>query len=259
MVAGQQLDGRVRKLLDAEAERRVVDRVDPEGALSEDEAYRFQFQLIDFKVTQGDSIVGLKTGLTSKAKQVTMGVDQPIFGHIMASSVVPEGEPVSCARLIHPRAEPEIAFLLGRGLGGYVTAAQAFAATESVFPAVEVIDSRFANFRFGLTDVIVDNTSAARVVFGSHSTRPGETDLRLAGMVYTKNGAIESTAAGAAILGNPWEALAWLARRAGGLGRPLRAGQMVLAGALADAVFVAPGDSVRVEFAGLGSLSVAFA
>ncbi len=259
MVVGQELDVRVRSLLDAEAERREIERIDPEGALSEDEAYQLQFRLIDYKVGHGDSIVGLKTGLTSKAKQTTMGVDQPIFGHIMASSVVPEGEPLSCARLIHPRAEPEIAFLLARDLGGNAAAAQAFAATECVFAAVEIIDSRFANFRFGFTDVIVDNTSAARVVFGSHSTRPGEIDLRLVGMVYTKNGAVESTAAGAAILGNPWEALAWLARRAGALGRPLRAGQIVLAGALADAVFVAPGDSVRVEFAGLGGLGVSFA
>src|SRR5918999_3883785 len=120
--------------------------------------------------------------------------------------------------------------------------------TARGFPAGEIIDSRFANFRFGLGDVIADNTSAARVIFGSHSLRPGEVDLRLLGMVYSKNGLIESTAAGAAVLGNPWEALAWLARRASELERPLKAGQMVLAGALADAVFVRPGDNVRVEF-----------
>jgi 2-oxo-3-hexenedioate decarboxylase len=253
-----QVDERVRILLDAEAERREVERIDPDNALSEDEAYRLQFQGIDAKVAGGDSVIGLKTGLTSRAKQETMGVHQPIFGHLLHSTVVPEGAPVSCAELIHPRAEPELAFLLERDLAGPVTAAQACHATALVFPAVEIIDSRFLNFKFGLSDVIADNTSASRVIFGSAFLKPTDADLRLIGMVYAKNGIVESTAAGAAILGNPWEALAWLARRASELGRPLRAGHTVLAGALADAVFVNPGDSVRVEFDKLGSLTVPF-
>jgi len=258
MTTREQLDPRVQALIDAEKTRREIERIDPQDALSEDGAYKLQFQVIDYKVGQGDRVVGLKTGLTSQAKQQTMGVHQPIFGHILASSLIPEGAPVSCAELIHPRAEPELAFLLDRDLEGPVNAAQACNATALVFPAIEIIDSRFANFRFGLNDVIADNTSAARVVFGSVSLLPTELDLRLIGMIYTKNGSIESTAAGAAILGNPWEALAWLARRASELGRPLQAGHMVLAGALADAVFVNPGDSVRVEFSHLGALGVNF-
>ncbi len=258
MTTAPKLDPRVATLLAAEAEHREIERIDPDGKLSEDDAYRLQFEAVAAKVARGETVIGLKTGLTSQAKQATMGVHQPIFGHIFASTVVPEGEPVRCAELIHPRAEPELAFLLADDLGGYVTAAQACAATALVFPAVEIIDSRFANFRFGLSDVIADNTSAARVIFGSNGIGPRDVDLRLIGMVYTKNGHVESTAAGAAILGNPWEALAWLARRTSQLGRPLKAGEMVLAGALADAVFVNPGDNVRVEFAGLGGLNVAF-
>jgi len=258
MIAGQELDARVRTLIDAVDQRREIDRIDPEGRLSEEEAYRLQFQGVDYRIAAGDSVIGLKTGLTSRAKQDTMGVRQPILGHILASSVVPEGASVVCGELIHPRAEPEIAFVLDRGLEGPVTAAQACRATALVMPAVEIIDSRFLNFRFGLGDVIADNTSASRVIFGSVSIRPTDADLRLLGMVYSKNGEVVSTAAGAAVLGNPWEALAWLARRASELGRPLQAGQMVLAGALADAVFVNPGDSVRVEFALMGSLSVSF-
>ena len=101
-----QLDPRVRTLLDAVAQRHEIERIDPNGELSEADAYALQFQQIDYRVEQGDSVVGLKTGLTSVAKQQTMGVHQPIFGHIMASSVVPESEPVACAELIHPRAEP---------------------------------------------------------------------------------------------------------------------------------------------------------
>jgi 2-oxo-3-hexenedioate decarboxylase len=253
-----QLDPRVRILLDAQAERREIERIDPDGALTEAEAYALQFQLVDARVEAGEHVVGLKTGLTSEAKQKTMGVHQPIFGHIFASSVVAEGETVVCGELIHPRAEPEIAFLLDRDLAANTTAAQACQATALVFPAVEIIDSRFAGFRFGLGDVIADNTSAAKVIFGGRYSRPSDFDLRLLGMIYTKNGAVESTAAGAAVLGNPWEALAWLARRSAYYGRPLRAGQMVLAGALADAVFVNPGDHVQAEFSGLGSLSVRF-
>ncbi len=259
MTASQEIDSRVQTLLDAKRERREVERIDPEGALSEDEAYRLQLQYVDILVAGGDSVVGLKTGLTSRAKQETMGVMQPILGHVLASSVVPEGAPVVCGELIHPRAEPEIAFVLEHGLEGPVTAAQACRATALVIPAVEIIDSRFLNFRFGLGDVVADNTSAARVIFGSIGIKPTDVDLRLIGMVYSKNGEVQSTAAGAAVLGNPWEALAWLARRAWELGRPLQAGQMVLAGALADAVFVNPGDNVRVEFDRLGSLSVNFA
>lgn len=258
MTTSRQIDARVEALLAAEATRSEIERVDPDGALTEDEAYALQFQLIDARVAAGDSVIGLKTGLTSQAKQKTMGVHQPIFGHMLASSVVPESEPVRCGELIHPRAEPELAFLLNDDLEGPVTAAQALFATALVFPAIEIIDSRFANFRFGFGDVIADNTSAARVIFGSISVLPTELDLRLIGMVYSKNGIVESTAAGAAILGNPWEALAWLARRASQLGRPLRAGQMVLAGALSDAVFVHPGDNVRVEFDNLGALGVHF-
>src|SRR5688500_8720685 len=102
------LDPRVKTLLDAEAERRETGRIDPDGELSEDDAYRLQLQAIDFKIGQGAKIAGLKTGLTSKAKQLTMGVHQPILGHLFESSIVPAGEPVRCDELIHPRAEPEI-------------------------------------------------------------------------------------------------------------------------------------------------------
>ncbi len=258
MTTNDQIDSRVRTLLEAEAERREIDRIDPDAELSEDEAYGLQVEYVDARVAAGDRVVGLKTGLTSRAKQETMGVHQPILGHILDSSVVSEGTPIACDQLIHPRAEPEIAFLLAADLAGSVSAAQARLATGLVMPAVEIIDSRFANFRFGLSDVIADNTSAARVVFGSANLQPNDIDLRTMGMIYSKNGSVESTAAGAAILGNPWEALAWLARRASALGKPLKAGDLVLAGALADAVFVTPGDHVLVEFAQLGSLSVSF-
>ena len=253
------LDPRTAILLAAERERREVERIDPQNQVGEEEAYRLQFEAIADKLARGETIVGLKTGLTSKAKQQTMGVLQPILGHLLASGVVANGGTVDTAPLIHPRAEPEIAFRLARDLDGPTSLAQARAATATVMPALEIIDSRFKDFKFGLADVIADNTSAARVVLGPETPVSGDYELRLVGMVYSKNGEVMATASGAAILGDPWEALAWLATRAAGLGRPLRAGQVVLAGALTDAVFIRPGDSVRVEFDRLGVLDARFA
>jgi len=253
------LDPRTQILLAAEREQREVDRIDPQGLVGEDEAYRLQFEGIDEKLRGGETIVGLKTGLTSKAKQQTMGVLQPILGHLLASGLVAHGEMVQTATLIHPRAEPELAFRLARDLDGPTDIAQARAATATVAPALEIIDSRFRDFKFGLADVIADNTSAARAVIGPETPVSSDLDLRLIGMIYSHNGQVVATAAGAAILGDPWAALAWLATRAAALGRPLRAGQLVLAGALTDAIFISPGDTVRVEFDRLPPLDARFA
>lgn len=253
------LDRRVALLLAAERERREVDRIDPEGTVGEEEAYRLQFAGVAEKLAQGESIVGFKTGLTSRAKQRTMGVSQPILGHMFASAIVANGATVETGPLIHPRAEPEIAFRLARDLPGTTDVAAAQAATATVMPALEIIDSRYRDFKFGLADVIADNTSAARAILGPETPVATAGELRLVGMAYSKNGEVIATAAGAAILGDPWEALAWLATRAAALGRPLRAGHVVLAGALTDAAFIAPGDVVRVEFDRLGTLDARFA
>lgn len=252
------LDPRTEILLAAERERREVDRIDPEGLVGENEAYRLQFEAIADKLSRGETIVGLKTGLTSKAKQQTMGVLQPILGHMLASGLAANGATIDTAPLIHPRAEPEIAFRLGRDLDGPTDIAGAKAAAATVMPALEIIDSRFKDFKFGLADVIADNTSAARVVLGPETPVSEVYELRLAGMIYSRNDEVMATASGAAILGDPWAALAWLATRAAELGRPLKAGQLVLAGALTDAVFVKPGDHVRVEFDRLGVLEARF-
>lgn len=252
------LDPRVEGLLAAQAERREVDRIDPEGRLDEAEAYRLQFQGVDRRIAQGERIVGLKTGLTSRAKQETMGVRQPILGHMFASSVVPAGGSIACAELIHPRAEPEIAFRLVEDLPAGAGLSRMRAAAPLALPAIEVVDSRFRDFKFGFADVVADNTSASRVVFGEPVPVAADADLRLVGMNYLVNGEIVATAAGAAILGDPWEALAWLAKRASELGRPLTAGQTVLAGALSDAFAVKPGDAVEVRFDRLGSVGVRF-
>lgn len=159
--------------------------------------------------------------------------------------------------LIHPKVEPEIAFLLGEDLvGPGVMATHVLAATKAIFPALEVLDSRFQGFQFRAADVVADNASSARLTIGGRLIPPTAIDLRLVGAVYEKNGQVVATAAGAAVLGHPAAAVAWMANKLADLGGSLRAGEIILAGALVSAVDVTAGDWVRVSFDGLGSLTL---
>jgi 2-oxo-3-hexenedioate decarboxylase len=161
------------------------------------------------------------------------------------------------ASLIHPKAEPEIALVTSRDLRGPgVTAEQARAAIGSALVAMEIIDSRYKNFRFTLPDVVADNTSAARYVVSPYFVPAQGLDLRTLGVVFEKNGQVVTTAAGAAILGDPALGLAWLANKLAEHGESLPAGTFVGAGALTDAIAIAPGDVVRVTIAQLGSLTI---
>ncbi len=171
--------------------------------------------------------------------------------------MIGEGDPLSVASLIHPKAEPEIAIVTGRDLQGpNVTPEQARAAIESACCAMEIIDSRYKDFRFTLTDVIADNTSAARHTISAYRVPAKDLDLRTLGVVFEKNGEVVTTAAGAAILGDPAIGLAWLANKVAEHGESIPAGTVVMTGALTDAIAIAPGDVVRVSIAHLGSLSL---
>lgn len=221
------------------------------------DAYAIQGRLVDLWVARGDRIVGVKAGLTSRAKQEAMGVHEPIYGYLCESMVLAEGEPLRTGEVIHPRAEPEIAFILKSDLQGPgVTPEQALAATEAVTPAFEVIDSRYRDFRFTLPDVIADNASSARLLIGAQRVRPLEFDLRLIGMVFEKNGEVVETGAGAAVLGDPLLAVTWLANALASRGERLQAGWIVLPGALCNAHPVGPGDELCVTFDRLGALSL---
>jgi 2-oxo-3-hexenedioate decarboxylase len=171
--------------------------------------------------------------------------------------VLEEGEPLATSALIHPRAEPEVAFVLAADVRGPgVTAAHVLAATQAIAPAIEVIDSRYRNFKFTLADVVADNASSAKVLLGSARVSPADLDLRLIGMVFEKNGEVVETGAGAAVLGHPANAVAWLANKLAERGGYLRAGTFVMPGALANAHPVAPGDDIRVSFDRLGSVAL---
>jgi 2-oxo-3-hexenedioate decarboxylase len=226
--------------------------------LDEQTAYAIQKRLVVQHVAdEATHISGLKLGLTSVAKQKQMSVGEPIYGLLIASRMINEGEPLRIDSLIHPKAEPEIAIVTNRDLQGPdVTADQAREAIESASCAMEIIDSRYKNFRFTLTDVIADNTSAARHTISTFRVPAKGLDLRTLGVVFEKNGEVVSTAAGAAILGDPAVGLAWLANKLAEHGESIPAGTVVMTGALTDAIAIAPGDVVRVTIAHLGSLSL---
>lgn len=222
-----------------------------------EEGYLVQDQLIARRVAEGKRVVGYKLGLTSVAKQQMMGVHEPTYGVLLDYMQLEEAEPVRNSELIHPKAEPEIAFYLNEDLeGSSVTAAQVLAATRFIFPAIEIIDSRYKDFKFTLADVVADNSSSSRFILGGRPCKPEDLDLSLMGLVMTKNGEIETTGAGAAVLGNPATAIAWLVKKLHERGEKLFKGQVILSGAITAAIAIQPGDVVQASFEKLGSVTV---
>ncbi|MQA05753.1 MAG: 4-oxalocrotonate decarboxylase [Streptosporangiales bacterium] len=221
------------------------------------DAYRTQDLLVQHKVAAGERIVGVKLGLTSRAKQLRMGISAPLTAWLTDAMVLAEGEPLPMAELIHPRIEPEIVFVMGKRLAGpSVTAAVALDAVASVHEGVEVIDSRFADFRFELPDVLADNASSARVYVHPRGLSPRELDLATEACVLQVGGEVADTATGAAVQGHPAEALALAANRLAERGHALEPGWLVLTGGLTDAVPVRPGEQITAEFTHLGSVAV---
>jgi 2-keto-4-pentenoate hydratase len=201
-------------------------------------------------------IVGWKLGVTSRAKQLQVGVSSPLYGFLAGANALDLGEPLETSELIQPRCEPEIVFLLGRDLAGpHVTAADVIAATSGVAVGIEVLDSRFRDYRFTMADVAADNTSAGRFVVGT-PVPPAGIDLRLVGVVLEHNGELVATASGAASLGHPAAAVAWLVRTLAADGEGLRAGDVVLSGGLTAAVPVGPGDVVVASIDRLGTVEL---
>lgn len=226
--------------------------------LDADAAYAVQERLAAEHIDRGDPIIGYKLGLTSRAKQVTMNVDEPIVGFLTANMYLPASQPLSLGSLIHPRLEPEIVFVLGEDLAGPgLSAPQAMRAVASVHAGVEIIDSRFKDFRFTLPDVVADNTSAARFAVDPTPYSPWELNLALEACAVHVNGNVIDSATGAAVLGNPAEALAFAANHLGARGRSLKAGHLVLTGALTDARAITAGDHYRAQFSTLGTLDIA--
>jgi 2-keto-4-pentenoate hydratase len=202
-------------------------------------------------------LVGWKLGVTSRAKQQQVGVDSPIYGFLASDHVLDVGEPLPTAEHINPRCEPEIVFVMGTDLAGaHVTATEVLAATSGVAVGIEVIDSRYTDYRFTMPDVVADNSSAGRYVVGT-LVPPDGIDLRLVGVVLEHNGEVVATASGAASLGHPAAAVAWLARSLAASGEGLRAGDVILSGGLTAAVPVSPGHVVVATVDRIGSVELA--
>lgn len=219
-------------------------------------AYLAQRAFVQSKIDAGDSLVGYKLGLTSRNKQRAMGVDAPLYGRVTSSMLATYGEPIDLGRFIHPRVESEIAFLLARDVAAPATVASVLAATEVVFGAVDVLDSRYADFTFTLSDVVADNASAGAFYLGPIARRPEELDLRLLGCVVRVDGDVAMTACGAAVMGHPAAAVAWLVNQLAEQGETLRAGQLVFSGGVTAPVPVVRGRSATFEFDGLGAIEV---
>lgn len=256
----EQVSNIAKELFDAERQRltlRPLTERFPE--IAPDEAYHIQLTLIEMKKAQGAKVVGKKIGLTSKAMQKMLNVDQPDYGHIFDNMVLQDAAVFRAGELIQPKIEPEIAFILDHELKGPgITPMAVLSATRFVVPALEIIDSRIEGWKIKLCDTIADNASSARVVLGNSPKRIDQFDLKLVGMVLEKNGDIVQTGAGGAVLGHPAVAVAWLANAVGKFGVSLGAGEIIMPGALCAAADVSAGDLLQATFAGLGSVSVRF-
>lgn len=224
------------------------------------DAYAIQDEIRRRKEVRGQKTVGLKCGLTSFAKMKQMGVDVPVFGFVSDYMSRPEGAAIAVKELIHPKVEAEICVVTKaplRGPGCHVGAVMA--AIDFVLPGVEVIDSRYRDFKFDLKSVIADNTSASRFVVGGRPRNVEDVDLRTLGVVMEKNGKIVAMAAGAAVLGHPAAAVAALANHLGARGQEIPAGSFIMTGGVTEAIAVQAGDHIAVRFQDLGTVSLRFA
>lgn len=221
-------------------------------------AYAAQDDALARRVARGETVTGLKLGLTSRAKQRQMGVDAPSVAWLTDAMALPAGDPVPRARLIHPRAEPEIVFVMKDRLAGPgVTATSAMAAVGHVYAGIEIIDSRYSGFRFTLADAVADNNSSGVYVTGPVGLPPKSLDLALEACLLEVDGQVVDSATGAAVLGHPGEALAFAANTLAQRGLAIEAGWTVLTGGMTDAVPVAPGARVAAHFTHLGSIALA--
>lgn len=224
------------------------------------DSYRVQDALRELWIGRGERIIGMKAGLTSKAKMEQMGVHEPSFGILSNRMAVPENGAANMAKLVHPRVEAEIAFVLGRDLRGrHCSIDEIINATDYVIPALEIIDSRYEKFKFDLISVIADNSSSSLYVTGGKPLDPKSgMDLQTIGVVIEKNGEIQALGASAAVLGHPARAVQMLLEHLDDRGDYLAAGSLVLTGGITEAIPVHVGDVVSARFQDMGSVSVRF-
>ncbi|GAA3146696.1 fumarylacetoacetate hydrolase family protein [Planomonospora alba] len=261
---GLQLSGgtsaaaKARALYDARRFRRPIPPfTDAEPGLTMADGYAVQRELLALLLADGDRVIGHKVGATSKAMQRLIGLDSPDYGPVLASTVYADGDTVPLDRFIAPKLEAEIVFVLGDRLEGPgVTVEEARRAIAGARAAMEIVDSRIADWRIRLADTVADLASNGAVVTAPGMVPAGDFDPRLIGMVLSRNGEVVDTGAGAAALGDPVGVVAWLANVLGADGVALEPGHLVMTGALHAAVPMEPGDVFRAEFDRLGTVTV---
>jgi 2-keto-4-pentenoate hydratase len=223
------------------------------------DAYEIQLINIRQRVAEGARVLGHKVGLSSKAMQQMMGVDEPDYGHLLDEMQVFEDTSVNAGRYLYPRVEVEVGFILADDLpGADCTEEDVLAATEALVPSIELIDTRITDWKIKLCDTIADNASSAGFVLGEARVSPADVDVQLIEAVLTRNGDLIAEGRSDAVLGNPVTAVAWLARKVESFGVRLRKGDIVLPGSCTRAIDVHAGDEFVADFAGLGAVRLSF-
>jgi len=238
----------------------IAPLIETDPSLTIDDAYDIQLRQIDAWKADGAVIKGYKVGLTSKAMQNQLGVNQPDFGHLTDRMFYLERNPIDTSAFLQPKVEPEIAFVMGAELAGPgVNVAEAMRAVDFVLPSLELIDSRIADWRIGIVDTIADNASSGGVILGSRPMKLCDIDITTSGCTLIIDSAVIATGAGSAVLGSPINALVWLANTLGARGISFAPGDVVIPGSITASQPVGVGSVVEAQFTGLGSVTAVFA
>ena len=260
MLSTEERRGAAQALWDADLSKQAI------AALTETyegidvvDAYYVQLANIERRIAAGALVRGHKVGLSAKAMQQMLGVHEPDYGHLLDDMFVEEGSTIPLSRFCQPRAEIEVAFVLGRPLAGPgVTVADVIRATDHVLPSIEIVDSRVRDWKIKIEDTVADNASSAGLVIGARPTRLRDVDPALIGATLRKNGEIVETGCSGAVLGNPVVAVAWLANKVAQFGVTLEPGHVIMPGSCTRMVSVVAGDHIRADFDRLGHVSVRF-
>ena len=260
MLSVQRRDELAADLAEAERSRvPIAPLTDENPTIDVVDSYEIQLTNIRQRVAEGARVVGHKVGLSSKAMQQMMGVDEPDYGHLLDEMEVFEDKPVQAGRYLYPRVEVEVGFILAEDLpGAECTEDDVLAATAAFAPAIELIDTRITDWKIKLCDTIADNASSAGFVLGAERVAPKDVDIKKIDAVLTRNGEVVAKGRSDAVLGNPVTAVAWLARKVESFGVRLRKGDIVLPGSCTRAIDARPGDQFVAEFDGLGSVRLTF-
>ena len=259
MLSNADITEAARQLIEAERAAEPITQLDKTfPGIEIRDSYAIQRATIAAKMAAGAKLRGHKIGLTSKAMQATVGIDEPDYGHLLDDMFYNDGDTICAGRFIVPRVEVELAFVLGKELKGPgVTLFDVLSATDYVQPALELIDGR-SRYPRRIVDNIADNAASAGVVLGGRTVRPLDVDLRWVAALLYKNAVIEESGVSAAVLGHPAMGIVWLANKLGAYGTALEAGHILLAGSFTRTVAVAKGDTIHADYGPLGSISVHF-